>query len=73
MCIIFERKKILTDYGKKIKVRLAELDRTQEWLISEVKKKKSGFIDSSYLNRIMTGGVLDSVYVPIINQILDIK
>ena len=45
----------LTELGKKIKYALIERDKTQEWLISEVKKKTGLYFDSSYLNKILTG------------------
>ena len=44
-----------TDFGKAVKVRLIELDKTQEWLIEQVKAKTGDFFDSSYLHRILTG------------------
>lgn len=44
-----------SDFGKQVKKRLIELDETQEWLISKCKEKTGLFLDSSYLNRILTG------------------
>lgn len=43
------------DFGKQVKIRLIELDKTQEWLIEQVKEKTGDFFDSSYLHRILSG------------------
>lgn len=46
----------MSDFGKAVKIRLIELDRTQEWLIEQVKDRIDGdFFDSSYLHRILAG------------------
>lgn len=60
----------LTDFGKKIKCTLIEKDETQEWLISEVKKKTGLYFDSSYLNKIMTGKMENAKILTAINEIL---
>lgn len=44
-----------TDFGKAVKIRLIELEQTQEWLIEQVKERTGGFFDSSYLHRILSG------------------
>ena len=43
------------NFGKQVKIRLIELDKTQEWLINQVKEKTGDFFDSSYLHRILSG------------------
>lgn len=43
------------DFGKRVKIRLIELGKTQEWLINQVKEKTGDFFDSSYLHRILSG------------------
>ena len=45
----------LTDFGKKVKIRLIEMEQTQTWLIQQVREKTGGFFDSSYLHRLMAG------------------
>ncbi len=60
----------LTDFGKKIKCTLIEKDETQEWLISEVKKRTGLYFDSSYLNKIMTGKMENPKILTAINEIL---
>lgn len=44
-----------TEFGKTVKIRLVELERTQEWLIEQVKEKTGDYFDSSYLHRILAG------------------
>lgn len=43
------------DFGKQVRIRLIELDKTQEWLIEQVKERTGDFFDSSYLHRILSG------------------
>lgn len=45
----------ITDYGKRIKMRLLELDKNQNWLIDQVKERTGMFFDSGYLVKIMNG------------------
>lgn len=44
-----------SEFGKAVKIRLIELEKTQEWLIEQVREKTGDFFDSSYLYRIMAG------------------
>ena len=44
-----------TDFGKAVKIRLIELDQTQEWLIEQVKERTGDYFDSSYLHRLLSG------------------
>ncbi len=46
-----------SDFGKAVKIRLIELEKTQNWLIEQVEEKTGDFFDSSYLHRILTGKV----------------
>lgn len=43
------------DFGKRVRIRLIEMGKTQEWLISRVKEETGDFFDSSYLHRILSG------------------
>lgn len=44
------------DFGKEIKKKLVDIDRTQAWLIEKVREETGGmYIDDSYLYRIMKG------------------
>lgn len=60
-------------YGKEIKKRLVDIDRSQNWLIDEVRTKTGLFFDSSYLYKIMTGKNATPKIVEAINEILDIQ
>lgn len=44
-----------SDFGKAVKMRLIEMEKSQEWLIEQVKETTGDFFDSSYLHRILTG------------------
>lgn len=46
---------VVSDFGKAVKIRLIELDKTQDWLIEQVKERTGDFFDSSYLYRILAG------------------
>lgn len=62
----------ITEYGKKIKFRLLEMDKTQVWLISEVRAKTGLYFDDSYLYKIMFGSLRTPKIVTAINEILEI-
>lgn len=44
-----------TDFGKAVKIRLIEMEQTQDWLIEQVKAKTGDYFDSSYLHRLLAG------------------
>lgn len=45
-----------SDFGKAVKIRLIELDKTQDWLIEQVKEKTGDLsFDSSWLHKILVG------------------
>ena len=72
--IISERKRPLTEYGVEVKVKLMKLNKTQKWLIGEVKKLlPQTYLDSSNLYKIMTGEIKSTKIESAINQILDIN
>lgn len=72
--IISERKRPLTEYGVEVKVKLMKLNKTQKWLIGEVKKLlPQTYLDSSNLYKIMTGEIRSTKIESAINQILDIN
>lgn len=43
------------DFGKAVKIRLIELEKTHEWLIEQVKERTGDYFDSSYLHRLLSG------------------
>mgnify|MGYP000021930212 FL=1 len=63
----------ITEYGKKIKLCLLDMDRTQTWLISEVHQKTGLYFDDSYLYRIMYGTLRTPKIIAAINETLGIK
>ena len=66
-------KREITEFGKRIKIALVERDRTQNWLIDEVKNKTGLFFDSSYLYKLMTGERKSGKVVDAIKEILAIE
>lgn len=64
------RKIPLTEYGKFVKKSLIEKDKSQEWLINEVAKKTGMYVDSSVLNKILTGRTNSENLISAINEIL---
>jgi hypothetical protein len=66
-----ERKKPLAEYGIAVKVELLKRSKTQNWLIEEVKKiLPNKYLDTSNLNRIMTGELNSPEIVAAINEVL---
>ena len=62
----------LTPFGKKIKKRLIDIDRNQNWLIEQVTAKTGLYFDSSYMYKIMTGQLNTPGIIKAIREILDI-
>lgn len=62
----------MTEYGKKIKKRLIDMDKPQKWLIDEVQKETALFFDSSYLAKILNGSKNNAKIVEAINNIMEI-
>jgi len=64
-----------TDYGKTIKKRLIDIDRSQTWLCREVGERTGRYFDDSYLSKICRGKTvpfMDSA-VSAINDILGLE
>lgn len=62
-----------SEYGKKIRYRLLDLDENQNWLIEQVKNRTGLYFDSSYLHKIMSGSLSTPSIVGAINEILEIR
>lgn len=61
------RKNQFTEFGKSVCISLIQKGKTQTWLIDEIKKNNpERFIDSSLLNRILTGRAESQ---PLVNEI----
>lgn len=64
----------ISNYGKKIKVRLLELGKRQEWLISEIRIRfPDVYVDSSNIYKILTGKIRSGKVVSAINEILSLN
>lgn len=64
-------KKVITDYGKRVKMRLVDLNVTQGWLIEKIKQlSPNSYVDGSVLNKIFVGEIKESKLIPLINSIL---
>lgn len=68
-----EIKNPFTSYGIKVKSRLLEINKTQNWLIAQLKTDTGMFIDSSLLNKVLTGRVDSKRIVSAIDDILEIS
>lgn len=44
-----------SDFGKAVKIRLIEMEKSQDWLIEQVKERTGDYFDSSYLYRLLAG------------------
>ena len=65
-------RKPLTPFGKAIKKKLVDLDRSQDWLIDQVVMKTGLYFDGSYLHKIMTGKHSTPKVIQAIKEILNI-
>lgn len=63
----------MTDYGKTVKHRLIDLDKSQAWLLQEISKRTTLFVDSAYLAKILNGQRNALKIKAIINEVLDIN
>lgn len=62
----------LCGFGKEVKKKLVDIDRTQAWLIGEVEKDTALYFDESYLHKILTGKLETPKIVQSICKILNI-
>lgn len=70
----FDKEEIsITDYGKRVKHRLIDLDMTQQELMSEINKKTGLFVDSGYMTKILTGKRNPPKVLDAIEEILNEK
>lgn len=63
----------LTPFGKDIKKRLVDMDRTQAWLIARVAECTGLYFDRSYMSKIQTGQLATPRIVQAIREILDLS
>lgn len=62
-----------TAYGKEIAKRLIDIEKSQRWLIEQVKDKTGLYFDGSYLYRLRMGEIHNPRFVQAINGILGIE
>lgn len=62
----------LCTFGKEIKKKLVDIDKNQEWLITQVRKDTGLYFDSSYLYKIIVGNISTPKIVDSIRKILDL-
>lgn len=71
--ILLGFKKQLSNYGKTVKIRLMEMGKKQEWLISEIRNRfPEIYVDSSNIYKILVGEIQGGKVVSAINEILQI-
>lgn len=72
--IISERKNPLTPYGIKVNVKLMEIGQKQNWLIEKLNEElPERYIDSSVVNRILTGRLNSPEIAATIDRLLEIS
>lgn len=64
------QKNQLCAFGKNVKHRLIDLDKTNGWLIDEIKRRSDGYMDTSFMAKLMSGKVTSKPKENLINQIL---
>ena len=63
----------LTRYGKTVKHRLIDLNKTQKWLEDTVSEKTGLYMDRSYMGKILSGQLSPPKIVTAINEILELE
>ena len=61
-----------TDFGKEVKKRLVDLEKTQLWLCGEVTSRTGLYLDIPYLNRIFAGVRKPQRIIKAIREVLDL-
>lgn len=62
----------MTEYGKKIKIRLIEKEMTQVQLMKEITERTGLYMDDSYMCKIKNGDKAPPKIIAAINEILEI-
>lgn len=65
--------KNISEYGKKVKIKLTELGKEQNWLIEQVREKTGLYFDSSYMHKIFCGTEKSKNIIAAINETLGIE
>lgn len=69
----YMEKVTLTEFGKSIKKKLVDIDRSQNWLIEQVANETGLYFDRSYLYKIQTGQLSSPKILAAICKIIEIK
>ena len=73
ICQVERRKKVINDFGKRVKIALIEKDKTQNWLIEQVREKTGMYFDTSYISKIFNDKNQPEKIVKAIEEILELK
>jgi hypothetical protein len=68
-----EEKNITTEYGKTVRKKLIDMEKTQEWLLDKVKEKTGLYMDHQYMTKILNGQRGAPRIVQAINEILELN
>lgn len=63
----------ITNYGKMVKKRLIDLERTQNWLTEEVNKITGLHSDSKYIGKVLRGVRQSQNVKSAINEVLGLR
>ena len=59
-------------FEKAVKIRLIEMDKSQTWLIEQVKNRTGLYFDSSYLWKVLNGVLKTPAILQAVREILDL-
>lgn len=62
----------LCEFGKEIKKKLVDIDKTHEWLILKVAADTELYFDRSYLHKVMVGKLATPKIIASISKILEL-
>lgn len=69
-----DRKRTVSEFGIAVKIKLVKMNKTQNWLIEEIKKRNpTMFVDSSVLYKVLTGQIVSGKIVDTIKTVLGIS
>lgn len=61
---------VKTPFGKQVLKKLVDVNKNQKWLQDEITAKTGLYVDSSYLNKALTGKYVSPKIVQAIREIL---
>ena len=72
--MVNDRKRTVSEFGIAVKIKLVKMNKTQNWLIEEIKKRNpTMFVDSSVLYKVLTGQIVSGKIVDTIKTVLGIS